>query len=104
MGTDLSHTKGVIPTPAGGGCRLPGGDRQKTAPRSNDRGGHSDFPAGRAGDSQKAARPPSGKAPATMKPAPNGAGGVAGVRRVQWHPSRFSVSARQTLKIIMGPC
>ncbi|KAJ1091229.1 hypothetical protein NDU88_004356 [Pleurodeles waltl] len=26
-----------------------------------------------------------------MKPAPNGAGGVAGVRRVQWHPSRKSL-------------
>ncbi|KAJ1156832.1 hypothetical protein NDU88_009549 [Pleurodeles waltl] len=38
-----------------------------------------------------------------MKPAPNGAGGVVGVRRVQWHPSRFSVSAKQTLKIFMGP-
>ncbi|KAJ1209712.1 hypothetical protein NDU88_005085 [Pleurodeles waltl] len=96
--------EGLIPTPAGGGHRPPGGDSQKTALRSNDHGGHSDFPAGRAGDRQKAARPPSVKAPATMKPAPNGAGGVAGVRRVQWHPSRFSVSAMQTLKIIMGPC
>ncbi|KAJ1218864.1 hypothetical protein NDU88_006436 [Pleurodeles waltl] len=75
-----------------------------TAPRSEDRGSHSGFPAGPADDRQKAARRPSGKDPATMKPAPNGAGGVAGVRRVQWHPSRFSVSAKQTLKIIMGPC
>ncbi|KAJ1108333.1 hypothetical protein NDU88_005709 [Pleurodeles waltl] len=65
---------------------------------------HSDFPAGPAGDRQKAARWPSGKAPSTMKPAPNGAGGVERVRRVQLHPLRFSVSARQTLKIIMGPC
>ncbi|KAJ1156423.1 hypothetical protein NDU88_009142 [Pleurodeles waltl] len=95
---------GVIPTSAGGGGRPPKFPRQKTAPRSNDRGGHSDFPAGRAGDHQKATRPPSGKDPATMKPALNGAGGVAGVRRVQWHPSQFSVSAKQTLKIIMGPC
>ncbi|KAJ1092133.1 hypothetical protein NDU88_005245 [Pleurodeles waltl] len=69
-----------------------------------DRSGHSDFPAGLAGDRQKAARPPSGKAPATRMPAPNGASGVAGVRRVQLHPSRFSVSAKQTLKISIGPC
>ncbi|KAJ1107906.1 hypothetical protein NDU88_005293 [Pleurodeles waltl] len=100
-----SHkTLGVILTPVGGGSRPPGGNRQKTVPRSNDRSGHSDFPAGPAGDRQKAARRPSGKAPSTMKPAPNGAGGVEGVRRVQWHPSRFSVSALQTLKIFMGPC
>ncbi|KAJ1130697.1 hypothetical protein NDU88_009047, partial [Pleurodeles waltl] len=64
-----------------------------TAPRSKDRGGHSGFPTGPAGDRQKAARRPSGKPPSTMKPAPNGAGGVVGVRRVQWHPSLFSVSA-----------
>ncbi|KAJ1201442.1 hypothetical protein NDU88_005251 [Pleurodeles waltl] len=56
------------------------------------------------GRPQKAARRPSGKAPATRKPAPNGAGGVAGVRRVQWHPSRFSLSAKQTVKIFVGPC
>ncbi|KAJ1086358.1 hypothetical protein NDU88_006477 [Pleurodeles waltl] len=37
-------------------------------------------------------------------PAPNGAGGVEGVRRVQLHLSRFSVSAWQTLKIFVGPC
>ncbi|KAJ1207030.1 hypothetical protein NDU88_002423 [Pleurodeles waltl] len=75
-----------------------------TAPRSKDRGGHSGFPAGPAGDRQKAARRPSGKPPSTRMPAPNGAGGVEGVRRVQWHPSRFSVSALQTLKILVGPC
>ncbi|KAJ1088817.1 hypothetical protein NDU88_001972 [Pleurodeles waltl] len=69
-----------------------------TAPRSNDRGGHSGFPAGLAGDRQKAARRPSRKAPSTRKPAPNGAGGVEGVRRVQWHPSRFSVSAWPLLR------
>ncbi|KAJ1174603.1 hypothetical protein NDU88_006423 [Pleurodeles waltl] len=38
------------------------------------------FPLGR----RATAKRPPGKAPATMKPAPNGAGGVAGVRRVQW--------------------
>ncbi|KAJ1204127.1 hypothetical protein NDU88_007908 [Pleurodeles waltl] len=75
-----------------------------TAPRSNDRGGHSEFPAGLAGDRQKASRLPSGKPPSTRMPAPNGAGGVEGVRRVQLHPSRFSVSATQTLKIYVGPC
>ncbi|KAJ1185067.1 hypothetical protein NDU88_001862 [Pleurodeles waltl] len=74
------------------------------APRSGDRGCHSGFPAGPAGDCQKAARRPSGKDPATWKPAPNGAGGAAGLRRVQWHPSRFSPSAKQTVKIFMGPC
>ncbi|KAJ1096920.1 hypothetical protein NDU88_002050 [Pleurodeles waltl] len=93
----LKETLGVIPTPAGGGRR------QKTAPRSNDRGGHSYFPAGPAGDLQKIARRPRGKAPAKRKPAPNGAGGFAGVQRVQWHPSRFSVSAKRTLKIFVGP-
>ncbi|KAJ1081600.1 hypothetical protein NDU88_001779 [Pleurodeles waltl] len=46
------------------------------APRSRDRGGHSGFPAGLAGDRQKAARQPSGKPLPTRKPAPNGAGGV----------------------------
>ncbi|KAJ1115208.1 hypothetical protein NDU88_003434 [Pleurodeles waltl] len=75
-----------------------------TAPRSGDRDGHSGFPAGPAGDRQKPARRPSGKAPATRMPAPNGTGGVAGVRRVQWHPSRFSLSAKQTVKIFVGPC
>ncbi|KAJ1106110.1 hypothetical protein NDU88_003513 [Pleurodeles waltl] len=94
---------GVIPTPVGGGCRPLGGNRPNTAPRSIDRGEHSNFPAGPAGDLQKIARWLSGKAPAKMKPAPNGAGGFAGVRRVQLHPSRFSVSAKQTLKILMGP-
>ncbi|KAJ1116097.1 hypothetical protein NDU88_004316 [Pleurodeles waltl] len=68
---------------AGGGSRPPSGNRQKTAPRSKDRSGHSGFPTGLAGDRQKAARQPSGKHPSTMKPAPNGAGGVEGVRRVQ---------------------
>ncbi|KAJ1124307.1 hypothetical protein NDU88_002768 [Pleurodeles waltl] len=66
--------------------------------------GRSGFPAGPAGDRQKATRRPSGKDPATRKPAPNLAGGVAGVRRVQWHPSRFSLSAKQTVNIFMGPC
>ncbi|KAJ1197611.1 hypothetical protein NDU88_001467 [Pleurodeles waltl] len=69
----------------------------------NDRSGHSNFPAGPAGDCQKAVRWPSGKAPATRMPARNGADGVAGVRRVQWHPSRFSLSAKQTVKIFVGP-
>ncbi|KAJ1090243.1 hypothetical protein NDU88_003378 [Pleurodeles waltl] len=46
------------------------------APRSKDRGGHSGFPAGLAGDRQKAARQPSRKPLPTRKPAPNGAGGV----------------------------
>ncbi|KAJ1138538.1 hypothetical protein NDU88_004919 [Pleurodeles waltl] len=82
----------------------PSGSRRKTAPRSKDRGGHSGFLAGPAGDRQKTAGRPSGKAPSTMKPARNGAGGVAGVRRVQWHPSRFSLSAKQTVKIFVGPC
>ncbi|KAJ1085132.1 hypothetical protein NDU88_005265 [Pleurodeles waltl] len=74
------------------------------ARRSEDRGCHSGFPAGPAGDRQKSACRPSGKGPATRKPAPNGARGVAGVRRVQLHPSRFSLSAKQTVKIFMGPC
>ncbi|KAJ1092174.1 hypothetical protein NDU88_005286 [Pleurodeles waltl] len=100
----LRRTQGVILTPAGGGHSPPGGNHPDTAPRSNDRGEHSNFPAGPAGDFQKIACRPSGKAPAKRKPAPNGAGGFAGVQRVQLHPSRFSVSAKQTLKILMGPC
>ncbi|KAJ1200448.1 hypothetical protein NDU88_004272 [Pleurodeles waltl] len=83
----------VILTAAVGGRRPPSGSRRKTAPRSKDRSGHSGFPAGPAGDRQKTAGRPSGTAPSTMKPARNGAGGVEGVRRVQWHLSRFSLSA-----------
>ncbi|KAJ1097819.1 hypothetical protein NDU88_002935 [Pleurodeles waltl] len=48
---------GVILSLAGGGRRQPNGNRQKTVPRTKDRGGHSEFPAGLAGDRQKAARP-----------------------------------------------
>ncbi|KAJ1116865.1 hypothetical protein NDU88_005070 [Pleurodeles waltl] len=99
-----NKAKGVILTPAGRGNRRAGGSRQNTAARSEDRRGYSEFPAGRAGDRQKAARPPSGKPPSTRMLAPNGAGGVERVRRVQLHPSRFSVSAWQTLKILVGPC
>ncbi|KAJ1164197.1 hypothetical protein NDU88_004642 [Pleurodeles waltl] len=95
---------GVILTPAGRGNRRAGGSRQNTAARSKDRRGYSGFPAGLAADRQKAARQPSGKHPSMRMPAPNGAGGVEGVRRVQLHPSRFSVSAWQTLKIMVGPC
>ncbi|KAJ1180963.1 hypothetical protein NDU88_006174 [Pleurodeles waltl] len=97
-------TKGVILTPVGGGSRRPGWNRQNTGARSKDRRGYSGFPAGLAGDRQKAAHQPSGKHPSMRMPAPNGAGGVEGVRRVQLHPSRFSVSAWQTLKILVGPC
>ncbi|KAJ1182101.1 hypothetical protein NDU88_007296 [Pleurodeles waltl] len=104
------HTKnteksvGVILTPAGRSNRGAGGSRHNTAARSEDRRGYSVFPAGRAGDRQKAARPPSGKPLSTRMPAPNGAGGVERVRRVQLHPSRISVSAMQTLKFSVGPC
>ncbi|KAJ1205767.1 hypothetical protein NDU88_001194 [Pleurodeles waltl] len=84
---------GVILTPAGRGNRRAGGSRQNTAARSEDRRGYSGFPAGLAGDRQKAARQPSGKHPR-----------MEGVRRVQLHPSRFSLSALQTLKIFVGPC
>ncbi|KAJ1103807.1 hypothetical protein NDU88_001228 [Pleurodeles waltl] len=59
-----------------------------TAPRSNDRGGHSGFPAGLAGDRQKASCQPSGKAPSTRKPAPDGAGGVEGVQQGA-HDTRY---------------
>ncbi|KAJ1143912.1 hypothetical protein NDU88_010214 [Pleurodeles waltl] len=65
---------------------------------------HSDIPAGPAGANQVSAGRPAGMGAATQEPAPNGAGGVAAVRRVQLHPSRFSLSARQTVKSIMGPC
>ncbi|KAJ1155072.1 hypothetical protein NDU88_007808 [Pleurodeles waltl] len=73
------------------------------APRSKDRGGHSGFPAGLAGDRQEAARQPSGKPLPTRKPAPNGAGGVGMCDGCSLHPSRISVSALQTLKYTVGP-
>ncbi|KAJ1115007.1 hypothetical protein NDU88_003235 [Pleurodeles waltl] len=92
-------TKGVILTLAGGGGRPPKFRRQNTATRSEDRRGNSEFPAGLAGDRQKAARQPSGKPLPTRMPAPNGAGRVGRVRWVQLHPSRLFVSAMQTLKI-----
>ncbi|KAJ1215396.1 hypothetical protein NDU88_003005 [Pleurodeles waltl] len=97
-------TKALILTLAGGGGCPPKSRRQNTAARSKDRRGYSEFPAGLVGDRQKAARQPSGKPPSMRMPAPNGAGGVEGVRRVQLHPSRFSVSAWQALKILVGPC
>ncbi|KAJ1157409.1 hypothetical protein NDU88_010122 [Pleurodeles waltl] len=65
--------------------------------------GHSGFPAGLAGDRQKAARQPSGKPLPTRKPAPNGAGGVGMCDGCSLHPLRISVSARQTLKYTVGP-
>ncbi|KAJ1168049.1 hypothetical protein NDU88_000004 [Pleurodeles waltl] len=68
------------------------------------RGPHSDIPAGPAGANQVCARRPSGNEAATQEPAPNGAGGVAAVRRVQLHPSRFSLSPMQTVKSWPGPC
>ncbi|KAJ1178290.1 hypothetical protein NDU88_003537 [Pleurodeles waltl] len=56
------------------------------------RQGHLEIPAG-----------PAGISPATQEPAPNGASGVAAVRRVQLHPSRFSLPAMQTVKSSTGP-
>ncbi|KAJ1150706.1 hypothetical protein NDU88_003495 [Pleurodeles waltl] len=100
----MYQTVGVILTLTGGGGRPPKFRRQNTAARSKDRCGNSEFPVGLAGDRQKATRQPSGKPPSMRMPAPNGAGGVEGVRRVQLHPSRFSVSAWQTLTILVGPC
>ncbi|KAJ1099575.1 hypothetical protein NDU88_004675 [Pleurodeles waltl] len=93
-------SEALIPTLAGGGRRRPVGGRQNTVPRSKDRGGDSDFPAGLAGGRLQAARQPSGKEASTMKPARNRAGGVEAVRRVQLHPSRISLSAKQTVKYI----
>ncbi|KAJ1208678.1 hypothetical protein NDU88_004061 [Pleurodeles waltl] len=88
----------LILTLAGGGGRPPKSRRQITVPRSKDRGGNSDFPAGLAGGRLQTARQPSGKEASTMKPARNRAGGVEAVRRVQLHPSRISLSAQQTVK------
>ncbi|KAJ1199378.1 hypothetical protein NDU88_003214 [Pleurodeles waltl] len=87
-----------------GGRRSPPAKRFPPKDRPKDCGGHSGFPTGPAGDRKKTAGRPSGTAPSTMKPARNGVGGVEGVRRVQWHPSRFSLSAKQTVKIFVGPC
>ncbi|KAJ1208597.1 hypothetical protein NDU88_003980 [Pleurodeles waltl] len=90
--------KALILTLAGGGGRPPKSRRQITVPRSKDRRGNSDFPAGLAGGRLQTARQPSGKEASTMKPARNRAGGVEAVRRVQLHPSRISLSAQQTVK------
>ncbi|KAJ1115710.1 hypothetical protein NDU88_003932 [Pleurodeles waltl] len=92
------ETKALILTLAGGGGRPPKSRRQVTVPRSKDRGGNSDFPAGLAGGLVQTASQPSGKEASTMKPARNRAGGVEAVRRVQLHPSRISLSAQQTVK------
>ncbi|KAJ1091133.1 hypothetical protein NDU88_004260 [Pleurodeles waltl] len=92
------ETKALILTLAGGGGRPPKSRRQVTVPRSKDRSGNSDFPAGLAGGRLQTARQPSGKEASTMKPARIRAGGVEAVRRVQLHPSRISLSAQQTVK------
>ncbi|KAJ1134629.1 hypothetical protein NDU88_001080 [Pleurodeles waltl] len=94
----LKETLALILTLAGGGGRPPKSRRQVTVPRSKDRGGNSDFPAGLAGGRLQTASQPSGKEASTMKPARNRAGGVEAVRRVQLHPSRISLSAQQTVK------
>ncbi|KAJ1097335.1 hypothetical protein NDU88_002459 [Pleurodeles waltl] len=94
----LPPSKALILTLAGGGGRPPKSRRQVTVPRSKDRGGNSDFPAGLAGGRLQTASQPSGKEASTMKPARNRAGGVEAVRRVQLHPSRISLSAQQTVK------
>ncbi|KAJ1190785.1 hypothetical protein NDU88_000104 [Pleurodeles waltl] len=94
------NTEALILTLAGGGGRPPKSRRQVTVPRSKDRGGNSDIPAGLAGGRLQAARQPSGKEASTMKPARNRAGGVEAVRRVQLHPSRISLSAKQTVKYL----
>ncbi|KAJ1198974.1 hypothetical protein NDU88_002812 [Pleurodeles waltl] len=93
-----SKREALILTLAGGGGRPPKSRRQVTVPRSKDRGGNSDFPAGLAGGLVQTASQPSGKDASTMKPARNRAGGVEAVRRVQLHPSRISLSAQQTVK------
>ncbi|KAJ1113399.1 hypothetical protein NDU88_001645 [Pleurodeles waltl] len=40
----------------------------------------------------------------TLQPAPHGAGGNVAVQRVQQQPSRFPLSAKQTVEITMGLC
>ncbi|KAJ1106653.1 hypothetical protein NDU88_004054 [Pleurodeles waltl] len=90
----MQPSEALILTLAGGGGRPPKSRRQITVPRSKDRGGNSDFPAGLAGGRLQTARQPSGKEASTMKPARNRAGGVEAVRRVQLHPSRISLSAQ----------
>ncbi|KAJ1100031.1 hypothetical protein NDU88_005120 [Pleurodeles waltl] len=62
------------------------------------------FPLGRRATAKKPPAGPAGKplqqgSRLRMEPAE-----LKGLRRVQWHPSRFSESALQTLKILMGPC
>ncbi|KAJ1189208.1 hypothetical protein NDU88_005959 [Pleurodeles waltl] len=83
--------------------RPPSGNRQKTVPRSKDRGGHSGFPTGLAGDCRKSARQPSGKHPSHEDAGSEWSRRSGKVRRVQLHPSRISVSAKQTLKFFVGP-
>ncbi|KAJ1203479.1 hypothetical protein NDU88_007264 [Pleurodeles waltl] len=98
-----SPEMGVILTLAGGGSRPPSGNRQKTVPRSKDRSGHSGFPTGLAGDRRKSARQPSGKHPSHEDTGSELSRRSGKVRREQLHPSRISVSARQTLKFFLGP-
>ncbi|KAJ1198775.1 hypothetical protein NDU88_002614 [Pleurodeles waltl] len=94
---------GVILSLAGGGSRPPSGNRQKTVPRSKDRGGHSGFPTGLAGDRRKSSRQPSGKHPSHEDAGSEWSRRSGKVRRVQLHLSRISVSAKQTLKFFVGP-
>ncbi|KAJ1170007.1 hypothetical protein NDU88_001888 [Pleurodeles waltl] len=102
-----SDIKAVILTAAVGGRRPPSGSRRKTAPRSKDRGGHSGFSRWAGG------RPPEDRRPAQRESPFNNEAGSEWSRRscrgatgatVQWHPSRFSLSAQQTVKIFVGPC
>ncbi|KAJ1091996.1 hypothetical protein NDU88_005110 [Pleurodeles waltl] len=86
-----------------GGRRPPSGSRRETAPRSKDRGGHSGFPTGPAGDRRKSARQPSGKHPSHEDAGSEWSRRSGKVRRVQLHPSRISVPAKQALKFFVGP-
>ncbi|KAJ1156918.1 hypothetical protein NDU88_009635 [Pleurodeles waltl] len=88
-----------------GGHSDRGGRRSPPAKRfpPKDRGGHSGFPTGLAGNRQKSARQPSGKHPSHEDAGSEWSQPSGKVRRVQLHPWRISVSAKQTLKFFVGP-
>ncbi|KAJ1107605.1 hypothetical protein NDU88_004995 [Pleurodeles waltl] len=88
-----------------GGHSDRGGRRSPPAKRfpPKDRGCHSGFPTGLAGNRQKSARQPSGKHPSHEDAGSEWSRRSGKVRRVQLHPSRISVSAKQTLKFFVGP-
>ncbi|KAJ1157728.1 hypothetical protein NDU88_010428 [Pleurodeles waltl] len=94
---------GVILSLAGGGGRLPDFPPPKYRSTVERPLGYFGFCTGLAGDRQKAARQPSAKNSSHEDAGSELSRRSGKVRRVQLHPSRISVSAKQTLKFFLGP-